>query len=230
MVAQLPSRTASSALGTALAPQPVLPLVGGAVWLGVVVGRCEVHGGRAQRTVGYGTLGCATPLPENCVPAVPLTLCQPRLEVAGRRAGGSWGALRGPSSTHSARAAGQGCCSTARCLLGRQSQGREGAATPWPPKTHVLHLTCPRPPSPHSPRHGCLHAVPVSTAVVGMAAHQRSGVSPQPLPVTRVPRRHPWTCHQACCAPGCGTLPLAAGSGEPPRCWPGSAPMGQGPG
>lgn len=58
-------------------------------------------------------------LPECHMPAMPLTLCQPRLEVAGRRAGGSCGALQGPSSTRSARAAGQGYCSTARCLLGR---------------------------------------------------------------------------------------------------------------
>lgn len=110
-----------------------------------------------------------------------------------------------------------------------ESQGREGAASPWPPKTRVLHLSYPRTCTPCSHRHRCLPAAPAGTPVVGMAAHQRSGVSLLPLPATRVPRRHPWRCHQACCAPGCGTSPLAAGPGGPPRCWPGPAPAGERP-
>lgn len=73
-------------------------------------------------------------LPECHMPAMPLTLCQACLEVAGRRAGGSCGALQGPSSTRSARAAGQGCCSTARCLLGRREPGQGGGCFPLAPQ------------------------------------------------------------------------------------------------
>lgn len=90
--------------------------------------RCRVDGGRS----GHGWVaqcgmwdteqgwGCPwDALPELHIPTMSLTLCWACLEVAGRRAGGSRGALQGPSSTHSACAAGQGCCSSARCLLGR---------------------------------------------------------------------------------------------------------------
>lgn len=81
-------------------------------------------------SVGYwDTAGPVVPgmcLPECHMPAMPLTLCQACLEVAGRRAGGSCGALQDPSSTRSARAAGQGYCSTARCLLGRREPGQGG--------------------------------------------------------------------------------------------------------
>lgn len=67
-----------------------------------------------------------------CIPAVPLTLCQPHVESPGRRARGSCCAPRGPSSTRSARAAGQGCCSTARCPLGRREPGQGGGCFPCP--------------------------------------------------------------------------------------------------
>lgn len=84
-----------------------------------------------QGMAGWNSVGCGTlsraggvpgmhcSLPELHIPTMSLTLCWACLEVAGRRAGGSRGALQGPSSTHSACAAGQGCCSSARCLLGR---------------------------------------------------------------------------------------------------------------
>lgn len=39
-----------------------------------------------------------------------------------------------------------------------ESQGRERAAFPWPPKTWVLHLSYPRMHTPCSHRHGCLLA------------------------------------------------------------------------
>lgn len=72
-----------------------------------------------------------------------------------------------------------------------ESQGREGAAYSRPPKAWVLHLAYPRTPTPRSPRRGCLLAMPASALAMGMAAHQRSGVSLQLPPVTRAPRRHP---------------------------------------
>jgi len=125
-------------------PQPVLPGSSGPCQAKLVLpwlegqqhgqgrqwggaGSVVVELGRAQSQVarcrtwdaeqGQWSLGCATLRPG--VLAMPLTLCQPHSEAAGRRAGGSRGALRGPSSTRSACAAGHGCCSTARCLLGR---------------------------------------------------------------------------------------------------------------
>lgn len=92
----------------------------------VVVGQGRTeHGMGKGPSVGYwDTAGPAVPrmclLSATCLPcAMCLTLCQPRSKVAGRRAGGSCGALQGPNSTRSARAAGQGYCSTAQCLLGR---------------------------------------------------------------------------------------------------------------
>lgn len=83
---------------------------------------------------GWQSLGCAAPLPEHHVPTMSLTLCQPRSEEDGKRAGGSCGALQGPSSTRSAHAAGQGCCSTARCLLGRREPGQGVGCFPLTPQ------------------------------------------------------------------------------------------------
>lgn len=124
----------------------------------MVIGQGRAQVGMWDTEQSPWSLGCAASLPEHRIPAMPLTLCWPCLEADGRRAGGSCGALQGPSSTHSAHAAGQGCCSSARCLLGRQEPGQRGSCFALAPKTWVLHLIYPRTSTPRSPRCGCLPA------------------------------------------------------------------------
>lgn len=103
-----------------------------------------------------------------CIPAVPLTLCQPHVESPGRRARGSCCAPRGPSSTRSARAAGQGCCSTARCPLGRREPGQGGGCfpCPGPPKPSC----CASPPPGPTPGCGRLAAPGRSPEEWGVSA------------------------------------------------------------
>ena len=223
--------------------KPALPVVRRAVWLGVVVGRCEVNGGRAGHRARWHSVGCGTlsrvgspwDVPPLCLsamsPPCPLPCAGPARRWPVEELVGATGlcGIPAPLAAHVPQV--RGAAAQPNVSWAGESQGREGAASPWPPKTWVLHLAYPRTPTPRSPRCGCLPAVPARTlGDVGMAAHRRSGVSPQPLPVTRAPRRRPWRCRQACCAPGCGTSPLAAGPGGPPRCWPGPAPAGEGPG
>lgn len=100
-------------------------------------------------------------LSECHMPAVSLTLCQPHLEAAGRRAGGSCGALQGPSSTRSARAAGQEYCSTARCLLGRQEPGKkEGSCFPLVPQNLGVASRLQQDPHPLQPQGASLLFLP----------------------------------------------------------------------
>lgn len=180
------------------------------------------------------------------VPTLPLTLCQPHVESPGRRARGSCCAPRGPSSTRSARAAGQGCCSTARCPLARAGAGRGLLPLPWPLKTQILHLTYPRTysrvwvlgsPRPLTRGVGCLcsHRLrpgpphTVHGGAVGLGAHL--DVVPHPRP--QVLENHPGVGqHQVlqerhgalggCCGPRapspCTYLPCLRGDcGSPGR-------------
>lgn len=105
---------------------------------------------------------------QHCVPTLPLTLCQPHVESPGRRARGSCCAPLGPSSTCSARAAGQGCCSTARCPLGRREPGQGGGCFPCPGPSKPSCCTSPTPGP--TPGCGCLAAPGCSPEEWGVSA------------------------------------------------------------